>query len=416
MALETGTYISDLTETNPVSTDGLAQADDHLRLIKSTLKATFANVTGAVTASHEELNILDGATVTTEELNTLDGYTGTVDDLNYAKDLRAAGVTVSELDVLDGITASTAELNKLDGFTGTAADLNYAKDLRATGVTATEFDKLDGFTGTATDLNYAKDLRSTGVTSTEFDYLDGVTSNIQTQLNAKAASARTISAGGGLTGGGNLTANRTISHANTSSQGNVNNSGNTFIQDISVDTYGHITSIGSGSVSVGNGTLTVQGTGALGGSGTFTANQSSNKTISITHDDTSSQSSVNNSGNTVIQDVLLDGYGHVTTLRSKTIDTMTNSEAISAQKSSNAYVVGHYMLLVALGGSSGAFNGTLGGGNLAAASCAGNAYRQSSSVIYSMSGSWRRMGYQEHDGTLSAQPGDSRTTLWIRYA
>ena len=35
---------------------------------------------------------------------------------------------------------------------------------------------------------------------------------------------------------------------------------------------------------VGDGTLTVQGTGALGGTGTFTANQSGNTTISVTHD------------------------------------------------------------------------------------------------------------------------------------
>ncbi len=35
---------------------------------------------------------------------------------------------------------------------------------------------------------------------------------------------------------------------------------------------------------VNNGTLTVEGTGALGGTGTFTANQSSNTTISVTHD------------------------------------------------------------------------------------------------------------------------------------
>ena len=41
-------------------------------------------------------------------------------------------------------TTTTAELNKLDGFTGVAADLNYAKDLKATGVTTTEFDHLDG--------------------------------------------------------------------------------------------------------------------------------------------------------------------------------------------------------------------------------------------------------------------------------
>ena len=68
--------------------------------------------------------------------------------------------------------------------------------------------------------------------------------------------------------------------------------------------------------SVGNGTLTVQGTGALGGTGTFTANQSGNTTISISHDDTSTQASVDNSGLTVIQDVTLDDYGHVTGLGS----------------------------------------------------------------------------------------------------
>ena len=60
MALETGTHISDLNAANPVSTDGLAQADDHLRLIKSTIKASFPNITGAMTATHTILNGLDG--------------------------------------------------------------------------------------------------------------------------------------------------------------------------------------------------------------------------------------------------------------------------------------------------------------------------------------------------------------------
>lgn len=92
---------------------------------------------------------------------------------------------------LGQVTSTPAELNKLDGYTGDHTDLNYAKDLKASGVTATEFDKLDGFTGDANDLNYAKDLRATGVTSTEFDYLDGVGSNVQTQLNAKQATITT---------------------------------------------------------------------------------------------------------------------------------------------------------------------------------------------------------------------------------
>lgn len=56
MALETGTYISDLVSTNPAGSDALAFADDHLRLIKSTLKNTFPNITGAVTLNQAQLN------------------------------------------------------------------------------------------------------------------------------------------------------------------------------------------------------------------------------------------------------------------------------------------------------------------------------------------------------------------------
>lgn len=62
MALETGTYISDLVSTNPVSNDPKNAGDDHLRLLKATIKATFPNISGAVTATHAELNYVDGVT------------------------------------------------------------------------------------------------------------------------------------------------------------------------------------------------------------------------------------------------------------------------------------------------------------------------------------------------------------------
>lgn len=62
MALETATYISDLVATNPTGGDGKAQGDDHIRLVKSTVKATFPNVAGAVTATHTEMNYLVGVT------------------------------------------------------------------------------------------------------------------------------------------------------------------------------------------------------------------------------------------------------------------------------------------------------------------------------------------------------------------
>ena len=69
-----------------------------------------------------------------------------------------------------------------------------------------------------------------------------------------------------------------------------------------------------------NGVLTVTGSSGLTGSGSFGANQSSNTSITLSHSDTSSQSSVNNSNGTVIQDVTLDTYGHVTALGSVNLD------------------------------------------------------------------------------------------------
>ena len=43
MGLETGTYVSDLISSNPLATDAKSQGDDHLRLIKAVVKATFPN-------------------------------------------------------------------------------------------------------------------------------------------------------------------------------------------------------------------------------------------------------------------------------------------------------------------------------------------------------------------------------------
>ena len=80
MGLETGTYIDSLNTSNPGATDSVAQGDDHIRLVKSTIKNTFPNVTGAMTATHTELNLLDGCTANTTELNYVDIATlGTVE-------------------------------------------------------------------------------------------------------------------------------------------------------------------------------------------------------------------------------------------------------------------------------------------------------------------------------------------------
>lgn len=56
MAIESAAFISDLNTSNPPGSDPVGQADDHIRLIKSVLKATFPNISGAVSSTQAQLN------------------------------------------------------------------------------------------------------------------------------------------------------------------------------------------------------------------------------------------------------------------------------------------------------------------------------------------------------------------------
>lgn len=67
MGLETGSTISSFITSNPTSSDPVNQGDDHLRLIKSILKAQFPGAAGLgfntpITATEAELNALHGLT------------------------------------------------------------------------------------------------------------------------------------------------------------------------------------------------------------------------------------------------------------------------------------------------------------------------------------------------------------------
>ena len=63
MTVETASYLSQLDATYPQSGDLKSEGDNHLRLIKSAVKATFPNLTAApVTPSTTELNYITGVT------------------------------------------------------------------------------------------------------------------------------------------------------------------------------------------------------------------------------------------------------------------------------------------------------------------------------------------------------------------
>jgi len=238
MALENGTYVNSLVPANPASTDGLAQADDHIRLIKSTIKNTFPNITGPVTSTQAELDASLPA-----------GH------VSYLAALVNTGVTSTEYDYLDGVTSNIQ--TQIDSIVAGSSNIPQS------------------------NIDYLALITGAGVSSTQFGYLSSTTSDIQAQFTSVTGAATAlasrvttlesstagditaVTAGSGMTGGGTSGA-VTITHADTSSQASVSNSGNTVIQSLTLDTFGHVTGVTSATLSTGTTYTQPTSVGAVG--------------------------------------------------------------------------------------------------------------------------------------------------------
>ncbi len=98
--------------------------------------------------------------------------------------------------------------------------------------------------------------------------------------------------------------------------------------DVTVDLDGRY-ALSSAIPTVGNGTLTVSGSGVLGGTGTFTANQAGNTTISISHDAvtrTDTTSAVSSNSFTSVDSVTSTSEGHITAINLKTVTVPDNND------------------------------------------------------------------------------------------
>ncbi len=151
MPLETGTYINSLVATNPAATDALSVSDDHLRLIKSTIKNTFPNIQNAITATETELNIMDNARpAVATTLVDADRMVINDDDVGMKQvalpDLRTyltSNLAITSAMITDG-TISTADIG--DGQITTAK--------LATSVTLIPAGVVSAFAGTAAPTGY----------------------------------------------------------------------------------------------------------------------------------------------------------------------------------------------------------------------------------------------------------------------
>lgn len=130
------------------------------------------------------------------------------------------------------------------------------------------------------------------------------------------------------------------------------------------------------------------GTGLTGG-----GDLSANRTLS--HADTSSAGSANNTGVNFIQGITLDAFGHVTALDSTSLLT-----ALGAGSSAGG--VGTYALAVRTSGSGGfGFGATIAGSSLTTSNGGGT-----TSGGTTLSGTWRCMGV--------IASGSNEATLWLR--
>lgn len=163
MGLETGTYIDSLNTSNPGATDSVAQGDDHIRLLKSTIKNSFPNITGAMTSTHTELNLLDGCTANTTELNYVDIAT-----LGTAEASKALTVDAN-LDVtgIRNLTV-TGNVNNASGTLTTLQAVYPVGSIYINAAVSTNPETLLGF-GTWVAFGTGRTIVGIDATQTEFD-------------------------------------------------------------------------------------------------------------------------------------------------------------------------------------------------------------------------------------------------------
>lgn len=147
----------------------------------------------------------------------------------------------------------------------------------------------------------------------------------------------TISAGGGITGSGTFSADQytptsiTIAHADTSSQASVDGSGYTYIQDITLDTYGHITAIGTATWSatlanISNSTEDIQDI-----VGAMVTSPNTEDGINVSYDDTNGKLNFNVNDSVITLNGAVSGSGTMTNLGDVTISTSIDTTSVNFQ-------------------------------------------------------------------------------------
>lgn len=124
MPVDSSTYVGNFDTAAPAGSDPASELDNNIRQVKTAAKNSFPNITGAVTATHTELNYVDGVTAAIQ--TQLDAkaptasptFTGTP-----AAPTAIAGTGTTQIATTAFVQAAVASVNAL---TGIAASYNSA--------------------------------------------------------------------------------------------------------------------------------------------------------------------------------------------------------------------------------------------------------------------------------------------------
>ena len=206
------TSVTDSNTTYSLSSFGVTATATELNYMDGVTSNVQAQLNGKAASSHSHNIASTSAAGFLRQLNGStsnylrgDGTWATPPNTTYSNMSGASTSAAGKAGLVPAPTAGAANRYlRSDGVWAVPPDTNTTYTLGSFGITATaaELNKLDGVTATATEINY----------------LDGVTSNIQTQLNGKAASSHTHNYAGSSSAGGAATSANKVNVTTLTSQ------------------------------------------------------------------------------------------------------------------------------------------------------------------------------------------------------
>ena len=250
--------------------DGTANID---ALVADTADINGGTIDGAIIGGNAAAAIT-GTTITGTSLNgpltgdvngDLSGNAGTATKLATARNIGGVSFDGSASINLPGV--NTAGNQDTTGNAATATSLANTRSIA-----------LGGDLSGSANFNGSADISINATIAND---------SVALGTNTTGNYAASVAAGNGIsvTGSAGEGTSFTVAHAATNpNTSGMNNSGRTYIQDITVDSFGHVTAVATATETVtnaNNASITISGGDGLSGSGIFTTNQSINETITL---------------------------------------------------------------------------------------------------------------------------------------